>query len=280
MRALLMLLLVALSTGANAADKFITLASTTSTQNSGLYDYLLPIFTNRTGIEVRVVSVGTGQAIRIAKNGDADVLLVHHRPSEDAFIAEGYGIERRDVMYNDFVLIGPSTDLAGVSNQTKAIDGFKAINNSGALFISRGDESGTHKRELELWTQSKNTPSGEWYREIGAGMGAALNMASSVEAYTLSDRGTWLSFGNKGDLKLLLSGDEALFNPYGIILVNPEKHPHVKIDMARVFSDWIVSDEGQNAIGAFTFKNMQLFCPNAYPDENSDVICPSTTPRK
>jgi tungstate transport system substrate-binding protein len=275
-----MLLLITLSTGANAADKFITLASTTSTQNSGLYDYLLPIFTNRTGIEVRVVSVGTGQAIKIAKNGDADVLLVHHRPSEDAFVADGYGIERRDVMYNDFVLIGPDTNPAALSAQTKASDGFRALAAKETLFISRGDESGTHKRELELWNSSGATPGGEWYREIGAGMGAALNMASSVEAYTLSDRGTWLSFGNKGDLKLLLSGDEALFNPYGIILVNPEKHPHVKIDMARVFSDWIVSDEGQDAIGAFTIQNMQLFCPNAYPDENSDVICPSTAPRK
>lgn len=212
-------------------------------------------------------------------DGDADALLVHHRPSEDAFVAEGYGIGRRDVMYNDFVLIGPDTDPAALSAQTKASDGFRAIAAKEALFISRGDESGTHKRETELWALSGAAPTGDWYREIGAGMGAALNMASSVEAYTLSDRGTWLSFGNKGRLDLLLSGDEALFNPYGIILVNPEMHPHVKIDMARIFSDWIVSDEGQKAIGAFTIQNLQLFCPNAHPEENSDVICPSSVPQ-
>jgi len=280
MRFILALLILIAPISAYAGDRFITLASTTSTQNSGLYDYLLPIFTAKTGIEVRVISVGTGQALTIARNGDADVLLVHHRPSEDAFIGQGYGIERRDVMYNDFVIIGPKSDPAGVAGFSQADAGFRAIHNTRSLFISRGDESGTHKREKELWDKAGITPKGTWYRDIGAGMGAALNMAASVEAYTLSDRGTWLSFGNKGDLGLLLSGDDALFNPYGIILVNPAKHPHVKIDMARAFSDWMVSGEGQAAIGAFTLKNMQLFCPNANPDMNLDTVCPTSVPQK
>ena len=275
-RIILVLLITTLATAAHACDRFITLASTTSTQNSGLYDYLLPLFTAKTGIDVRVISVGTGQAITIAKNGDADVLLVHHRPSEDAFVADGYGIERRDVMYNDFAVVGPKSDPAAISSQTKVSDGLKAINETQSLFISRGDESGTHKREKELWAKANIVPIGNWYRDIGAGMGAALNMASSMNAYTLSDRGTWLSFGNKGDLSLLLSGDEALFNPYGIILVNPAKHPYVKIDMARSFSNWMISDEGQEAIGAFTVQNLQLFCPNADPDQNIDTICPSS----
>jgi tungstate transport system substrate-binding protein len=280
MRFILAALMFVLSATAQAGDRFITLASTTSTQNSGLYDYLLPIFTAKTGIEVRVISVGTGQAIKIAQNGDADVLLVHHRPSEDAFVAEGYGIERRDVMYNDFVIVGPKGDPAGVFGLTKATDGLKAIRDAQTMFISRGDESGTHKREQALWADAGITPAGNWYRDIGSGMGAALNMAASVEAYTLSDRGTWLSFGNKGNLDLLLSGDDALFNPYGIILVNPERHPYVKIDLARAFSDWMVSDEGQQAIGAFTVKNMQLFCPNANPGQNTDVVCPTSIPKE
>ncbi len=278
-RIILVLLITTLATAAHAGDRFITLASTTSTQNSGLYDYLLPLFTAKTGIDVRVISVGTGQAITIAKNGDADVLLVHHRPSEDAFVADGYGIERRDVMYNDFAVVGPKSDPAAISSKAKVSDGLKAINETQSLFISRGDESGTHKREKELWAKANIVPIGNWYRDIGAGMGAALNMASSMNAYTLSDRGTWLSFGNKGDLSLLLSGDEALFNPYGIILVNPAKHPYVKIDMARSFSNWMISDEGQEAIGAFTVQNLQLFCPNADPDQNIDTICPSSKPR-
>jgi tungstate transport system substrate-binding protein len=278
MRLILALILVAYSSLTNASEQFITIASTTSTQNSGLYDYLLPIFTAETGIEVRVVAVGTGQAIKIAQNGDADILLVHHRPSEDAFVTMGYGIERRDVMYNDFIIVGPKADPAGVSNHEKVIDGLAAITRHASLFISRGDESGTHKREKELWALSGITPIGNWYREIGAGMGAALNMASSVDAYTLSDRGTWLSFNNKGTLGMLLSGDTALFNPYGIILVNPQKHPHVKIDLARMFSDWIVSDEAQKIIAAFTIQNMQLFCPNVQQQNTSDVVCPTSVP--
>jgi tungstate transport system substrate-binding protein len=280
MRFILAFLILMAPATTYAGERFITLASTTSTQNSGLYDYLLPIFTAKTGIEVRVISVGTGQAIKIAQNGDADVLLVHHRPSEDAFVAQGYGIERRDVMYNDFVIIGPKADPAKVAASTKARDGLKAIYDAQTLFISRGDESGTHKRERALWADTGILPYGNWYREIGAGMGAALNMAASVEAYTLSDRGTWLSFGNKGDLALLLSGDDALFNPYGIILVNPAKHPHVKIDMARIFSNWMVSTDGQAAIGAFTLKNMQLFCPNADPSLNLGTVCPTSVPQE
>lgn len=279
MRFLLFVIFLTICTSVQAGEKFITLASTTSTQNSGLYDYLLPIFTRKTGIEVRVVAVGTGQAIKIAQNGDADVLLVHHRPSEDAFVDLGYGIERRDVMYNDFVIVGPKTDPAGLAGQGKAREAMAALQENTAMFISRGDESGTHKREMELWALAGIFPQGGWYREIGAGMGAALNMASSVEAYTLSDRGTWLSFGNKGNLDLLMSGDDTLFNPYGIILVNPALHPHVKIDMARRFSDWIISDAAQKAIGDFTLHNMQLFCPNAHPGQNSDVICPASKPR-
>ncbi len=280
MRFILVLLMLIASSTAQAGERFITLASTTSTQNSGLYDYLLPIFTAKTGITVRVISVGTGQAIKIAMNGDADVLLVHHRPSENTFVANGYGIERRDVMYNDFVFIGPKTDPVKIAQFSKARDGVKAIHKARALFISRGDESGTHKRETALWTMANLSPSGDWYKEIGAGMGAALNMAASVEAYTLSDRGTWLSFGNKGNLAMLLSGDDTLYNPYGIILVNPKKHPHAKIKMARIFSNWMVSDEGQQAIGAFTVQNTQLFCPNADPVHNRDVICPASVPQK
>jgi len=279
MRFILVLLMLIASSTAQAGERFITLASTTSTQNSGLYDYLLPIFTAKTGITVRVISVGTGQAIKIAMNGDADVLLVHHRPSENAFVTNGYGIERRDVMYNDFVFIGPKADPVKIAQFSKASDGIKAIHTARALFISRGDESGTHKRETALWAKANLSPSGDWYKEIGAGMGAALNMAASVEAYTLSDRGTWLAFGNKGNLAILLSGDDALYNPYGIILVNPKKHPHAKIKMARIFSNWMVSDEGQQAIGAFTVQNTQLFCPNADPANNSDVICPASVPQ-
>lgn len=281
MRCILTFLLLTLSPAAHAADKFITLASTTSTQNSGLYDYILPIFTAKTGIDVRVVAVGTGQAIKIAQNGDADVLLVHHRPSEDAFVEQGYGIERRDVMYNDFIIIGPKPPEGREGGFHSLTDVFLTFATTGAYtFISRGDESGTHKREQELWKTVGVAPSGDWYREIGAGMGAALNMASSIEAYTLSDRGTWLSFGNKGTLEIFWQGDDILFNPYGIILVNPEKHPHVKIDLARAFSDWIVSPEAQSAIGAYTVKNMQLFCPNADPTNNTDGVCPSSIPKQ
>ncbi len=276
MRFMITCCLLALSSIAHAEDKFITIASTTSTQNSGLYDYLLPLFTKETGIDVRVIAVGTGQAIKIAKNGDADVLLVHHRPSEEAFVEDGFGIERRDVMYNDFVIVGPK-DKARFNSLENALTTFASTGSY--TFVSRGDDSGTHKRERELWREFNVVPQGKWYREIGAGMGAALNMSASVDAYTLSDRGTWLSFGNKGNLGIIVQGDDILFNPYGIILINPEKHPHVKINMARQFSDWIVSDRTQSIIGDFTVNNMQLFCPNAYPEKNIDIICPSSVPK-
>jgi tungstate transport system substrate-binding protein len=240
----------------------IILASTTSTQNSGLLDAILPVFFASTGITVKVVAVGTGQALRIARNGDADVLLVHHRASEDAFVAQGFGIERRDVMYNDFVIVGPKTDPAGIRGMQVASEALQAIARSRQSFISRGDDSGTHKRELALWAATGTKPEGAWYREIGAGMGAALNMASATDAYVLTDRGTWITFGNKGDLQLLMSGDKALFNPYGVILVNPALHPYAKINLARQFSDWLVSEPGQSAIGAFQIDGVQAFCPN------------------
>ena len=280
MRVLIAALCLCLAPMAWAGDPFITLASTTSTHNSGLYDYLLPQFTADTGITVHVISVGTGQAIKIAQNGDADALLVHHRPSEDAFVADGYGIERRDVMYNDFILIGPATDPAQTSKATGITQAFDAIAKAQSLFISRGDDSGTHKREREIWAAIPQAPQGDWYREIGAGMGAALNMASASQGYTLSDRGTWLAFANKGDLRRQFSGDPALFNPYGLILTNPAKHPHTKIKQARIFSNWMTSPKGQAAIAAFTLENQQLFCPNAYPEKNKAVICPAKRPNQ
>ncbi|NOX72297.1 MAG: solute-binding protein [Alphaproteobacteria bacterium] len=252
-----------LATQTLAQEKFFVLASTTSTQNSGLFDVILPIFTAETGIQVRVVAVGTGQALRIARNGDADALLVHHRPSEDAFIAQGYGIERRDIMYNDFVIVGPANDPANVRSAPDAPSALAMIANSGASFASRGDDSGTNKKEIELWRAAGITPKGAWYLETGSGMGATLNLASARQIYTLTDRGTWITFGNKGGMKLLFSGDKALFNPYGYILVDPKRFPHVKVDMARAFSDWLISGEGQKAIGDFRIEGFQAFCPNA-----------------
>jgi len=264
-----------------AAEKFITLASTTSTQNSGLFDHILPMFFADTGIGVRVVAVGTGQAIRIAENGDADALLVHHRPSELAFIANGFGIERRDVMYNDFVIVGPGTDPAMVAAQPSAPTAFLAIAKAAQKFASRGDDSGTHKKEREIWAASGVVPSGEWYLETGSGMGATLNLSQSINAYTLTDRGTWITFGNKGALKLLYSGDPTLFNPYSIILVNPARYSHVKTDLARRFALWLVSDRGQSAIAEFRIERYQAFCPNATPQKALDevkAVCPSPNP--
>lgn len=254
-------------------EKTITLASTTSTQNSGLYAAILPAFQAATGIHVNVVAVGTGQALRIAQNGDADVLIVHHRPSEDAFVAAGYGIDRRDLMYNDFVIIGPSDDPASIRNAPNAAAALARIAAEGWLFISRGDDSGTHKRERELWTLAALQPSGAWYREIGAGMGAALNMAAVTDAYTLADRGTWLSFGNKRGLARLFSGDPTLRNPYGMIRVNPARHPHVAADDAKALADWLTSDTGQRAIAAFRVNEHQLFCPVAAAPRATG-ICP------
>ncbi len=260
----------------------IRLASTTSTQNSGLLDWLLPRFTAETGISVEVIAVGTGQALRLARNGDADVLLVHHRRSEDAFVAEGWGVGRRDVMYNDFVLVGPEADPAGIGGLAKADAALRAIASAGvetaAVFVSRGDESGTHRRERELWAAAGVVPEGNWYRETGAGMGTTLNIAVAMEAYLLTDRGTWITFGNKGDLAMLLSGDPALFNPYGVILVNPERHPHVKAEAGQALIDWLVSDEGQGLIAEFQIEGRQAFCPIAAPvvaEGEAAGICPA-----
>ncbi len=262
------LLAAATALPAAAGERFITLASTTSTQNSGLFDYLLPKFTARTGIEVRVVAVGTGQAIRLAERGDADVLLVHHRPSEDRFVAEGYGVDRRDVMHNDFVLVGPAADPAGVRGLGDVAAALARIAAAGAPFVSRGDDSGTHKKERELWRAAGIDPgaaSGTWYREAGAGMGATLNLAAGMGAYTLSDRATWVAFGNKGDLAILVEGDARLANPYGVILVNPARHAHVKEADGRAFIDWLTGPEGQAAIAAFRVAGQQLFFPDAIP---------------
>jgi len=251
---------------AQAQDQFITVASTTSTENSGLFEELLPQFTAKTGIEARVVAVGTGQAIRLAEKGDADVLFVHHTPSEKKFVKEGYGVQRYNVMYNDFVIVGPSSDPVGIEGMKDVTRALAAIKAAEALFASRGDDSGTNKKELGLWKAASLDASvfdASWYRETGSGMGATLNTASGMNAYTMSDRATWLNFGNKGDLEILLEGDERLFNQYGIILVNPEKYDHIKADMGSKFIDWVLSDEGQQAIGAYQIKGQQAFFPNA-----------------
>ena len=249
-----------------AAERFITVASTTSTENSGLFQAILPLFEQATGIAVRVVAVGTGQAIRMAERGDADVLFVHHRPSEEHFVAVGFGIERHDVMYNDYVLVGPQDDPAGVGGRSGVVDALARIAAQRAVFVSRGDDSGTHKRELALWQAAgidAQAASGGWYRESGAGMGTTLNIASGMGAYTLSDRGTWLNFGNKGDLVTMVEGDQRLFNPYGVILVNPERHPHVKGADGQTFIDWLLSHEGQKAIAAYRIDGQPVFFPNA-----------------
>ena len=251
-----------------AAERFITVASTTSTQNSGLFDYLLPLFQKKTGIEVRVVAVGTGQAIQLAERGDADVLLVHHRPSEEKFIQDGHGVKRFDVMYNDFVIVGPKTDPAGIRGQHDPVAAMQKIAAAKVPFASRGDDSGTHKLELELWKAANVDPkaaSGQWYRETGSGMGATLNTASGLNAYTLTDRGTWISFKNKVDLEVLVQDNPRLFNQYGVILVNPQKHPNVKAKDGQAFIDWLLSPEGQKAIAAYQVDGQPLFFPNARP---------------
>jgi tungstate transport system substrate-binding protein len=247
-------------------DKFITVASTTSTENSGLFGYLLPLFQEKTGIEVRVVAVGTGQAIELARNGDADVLFVHHKPSEEKFVADGFGVERHEVMYNDFVIVGPAADPAGIKGDEDVVDAMTKIAAAEAPFASRGDDSGTHKAELALWQEAGVDvagASGTWYRETGSGMGPTLNTAAGMDAYALTDRGTWLAFDNRQNLEILVEGDPRLFNQYGIILVNPAKHPHVKAELGQTFIDWVLADEGQDAIGAFQINGQQAFFPNA-----------------
>ncbi len=258
--------LIALGHAAHADDDFIIVQSTTSTQNSGLFDHILPMFTDETGIEVRVVAVGTGQAIKNAANGDGDVLLVHSRPDEEAFVAAGLGVARFDVMYNDFVIVGPAGDPAAVAGSDDAVVALQAIAAAAAPFASRGDDSGTHKAEMRLWAEAGIDPtagSGGWYREVGAGMGATLNIATEMGAYVLSDRATWISFANKGDQHIAVEGDRRLFNQYGIILVNPQVHANVKSDLGQRFVDWVLSGDGQAAIASYTIEGEQLFFPNA-----------------
>ena len=251
-----------------AQQRYITVASTTSTEQSGLFKHLLPLFEQKTGIQARVVALGTGQALDMGRRGDADVVFVHAKPLEEKFVAEGHGVRRYEVMYNDFVLIGPKSDPAKVKSSRDILAGLKAINGKGAPFVSRGDKSGTHSAELRLWKQATLDPAAAkpaWYREIGQGMGAALNMSSAMGGYVLADRGTWLSFKNKGDLEIVLEGDKRLFNQYGIMLVNPAKHAHVKKELGQAFVDWIISKEGQDAIGSYQINGKQLFFPNASP---------------
>jgi tungstate transport system substrate-binding protein len=248
-----------------AADQSIVVASTTSTQDSGLFGYLLPIFKARTDIEVKVIAQGTGQALDTARRGDADVVFVHAKAQEEKFLAEGFGVKRFDVMYNDFVLIGPKSDPAGVRGRDIET-ALQTIQAKGAPFVSRGDRSGTHSAELALWKQAGidiAAVKGPWYREIGQGMGAALNTAGAMNGYVLSDRGTWISFKNRRDLDIVVEGDRRLFNQYGVMLVNPEKFPHVKKQAGQAFVDWLVSPQGQAAIAGYTIDGQQLFFPNA-----------------
>jgi len=261
---LLAVLLAVLPAGAQ--DKYIVVASTTSTEQSGLFGFLLPIFQKKTGIQVRVVALGTGQALDLARRGDADVVFVHARPAEEKFLAEGHGAKRFDVMYNDFVLIGPKSDPARISGGRDILGALKKIKAAGAPFVSRGDRSGTHIAELDLWKLAGidiATEKGPWYRDTGQGMGPALNTASAMNAYILSDRGTWLSFKNRGELFIAVEGDRRLFNQYGIMLVNPLKHPNVKKDLGLAFVDWVISPEGQKAIADYRIGGDQLFFPNA-----------------
>ena len=256
---------ISIGGAAQAEDKSIIVQSTTSTANSGLYDHLLPLFKQASGIQVHVVAVGTGQAIRNAKNGDGDVLLVHAKSAEEKFVAEGFGVKRFDVMYNDFIIVGPASDPAGLSRAKTIIEAFKLLASKAAIFASRGDNSGTHKRERQLWKLAGIEPlidSGKWYRETGSGMGATLNVARGMGAYSMTDRGTWISFKNKGDFQVLVEGDDNLFNQYGIMLVNPEKHAHVKSVEGQAFIDWILSPDGQKAIAGYKLKGQQLFYPN------------------
>lgn len=259
-------LLSILATAASAEDPSILVQSTTSTQNSGFYDYILPIYKSETGVTVNVVAVGTGQAIKNAQNCDADVLLVHARAAEEKFVDGGYGVARSNLMYNDFVIVGPTADPAGIDGGKDAVAAFKTIADKKTLFASRGDDSGTNKAELRLWDKvgvDTKAASGDWYRATGSGMGATLNASVGMGAYTISDRATWISFGNKGDYKITVEGDPVLFNQYGIILVNPEKCPSVKTDLGQQFIDWLTSPHGQQLIDDFKLDGKQLFFANA-----------------
>jgi len=249
-----------------AQNRFIVVQSTTSTQNSGLLDVILPKFTDTTGIGVRVVAVGTGQALKNAENGDGDILLVHAKAAEEKFVADGWGVKRFDVMYNDFIVVGPASDPAGIVGMHDAVSAFQKIAENGAIFASRGDESGTHKAELKLWSEAgidAIAASGTWYRETGSGMGATLNAGIGMGAYVLTDRATWISFGNKGHYIVAVEDDPKLFNQYGVILVNPTRHPNVKAEEGQMFVDWLIGSEGQAAIADYKIDGQQLFFPNA-----------------
>jgi tungstate transport system substrate-binding protein len=256
-----------LSGAAIAQDKSIVVSSTTSTADSGLFNHLLPLFKQKTGIDVKVVSQGTGQALDTGRRGDSDVVFVHAKAQEEKFVTDGFGVRRFPVMYNDFILIGTKSDPAGVKGSKDITEAFKKIKAKAAPFISRGDKSGTHSAELALWKAASidvaGADKGDWYKEIGQGMGAALNTASASSGYVLSDRGTWLNFKNRGDLEIVVEGDKRLFNQYGVILVNPEKHKHVKKELGQAFIDWIVSPEGQKAIADYKINGQQLFFANA-----------------
>ncbi len=261
------LLLALLGSAAPAQERFITVASTTSTEQSGLFKHLLPLFEKKTGTRVRVVALGTGQALDVARRGDADVVFVHAKSAEEKFIGEGHGVKRTPVMYNDFVLVGPKADPAGVAGGKDIAEALKKILAKQSAFVSRGDRSGTHLAELDSWkaagVEIDKAKAGGWYRDTGQGMGPALNTASSMNAYVLTDRGTWLSFKNRGELSILVEGDKRLFNQYGVILVNPDKHKSVKKDLAQTFIDWLISSEGQKAIADYKFGGEQLFFPNS-----------------
>lgn len=260
------LIAAGLTLPAHAEERFITVASTTSTQDSGLFDTLLPAFTAKTGITVKVIAQGTGQALDTARRGDADVVFVHAKAQELKFVEDGFSVKRYPVMYNDFVVIGPKSDPAGIAGGKDVAAAFKAIADKKAPFVSRGDKSGTHSAELKLWTAAGvDLPAvrGEWYREIGQGMGATLNTANAMAAYTLSDRATWIAFANKGELEVVVEGDKKLFNQYGVMLVNPAKIPTVKVDDGQAFIDWLVSPEGQAVIAGYRIGDKQLFFPNA-----------------
>ncbi len=266
MKHILLVVLGSLITGPGIAENSLILQSTTSTANSGLYTYLLPAFEQDTGIRVNVVAVGTGQAIKNAQNCDGDVLLVHAKAAEQQFIGDGYGVERFDVMYNDFIFVGPPDDPANISSARQAVNALQKIAESKSIFLSRGDNSGTHKKELALWESAGIDPvmaSGAWYRETGSGMGATLNVAVEMKAYAMTDRGTWISFGNRQDFEILLSGDQNLFNQYGVMMVNPQRCTKMNRQSAEIFIDWILSDKGQSMIASYQLEGQQLFFPNA-----------------
>jgi tungstate transport system substrate-binding protein len=262
LRRLILTISLLFAVSAIAAEEFITLASTTSTEQSGLFGFLLPKFEAKTGIKVRVIALGTGQALDIGRRGDADLLLVHDRPAEDKFMTEGWGLERRDVMYNDFVLVGPHSDGSKVRGGSDVVEAFRRIASGSVPFVSRGDRSGTNAAELRFWKDAGIDPK-SWagYKEAGAGMGPTLNIAASLGAYVLADRGTWLSFKNRQDLEIVLAGDKRLFNPYGVIVIDPAKHPHVKKEAALKFADWLTSADGQATIAAYKINGEQLVFP-------------------